>query len=520
MESTQVREDQEEHSPPKDDSRTGDERGQARGGFRRRHLTMIALGGIIGASLFVGAGSVINSVGPAAVLSYAIGGLLVVLVMRMLGEMATGRPTLGSFMEYARDGLGNWAGFAVGWLYWYFWVGVVAFEAVVAGKLFHGWFGGPDWLFALVFLMLLTVSNLMSLRAFGETEFWLASIKVATIIIFLVVAVLFVLGLWPNSTFSVANIGQDGFFAKGGWPVIHGVVIVIFSYFGTEIATMAAAESDQPAKAVAKTTNTVVWRILLFYVGSVTLLVMITPWQEIPATSSPFAAAFARFGLSGAEQVMNVVVLTAALSVLNSGLYSGSRMLFSLAKHGYAPRWVRDTSRRGVPWKAILLSTVVGYVAVGINYIAPDRVFRFIMDSAGAVALFVYLIIALSQLRLRSKMTTEERQGLKLKMWLHPWLGLATVAAIVAVIVSMGLAPDTRPQLWLSLLSVAALLLAYPLVARTARRRAHLERLAVPELPELPDAQEPDAEGMAATPAAHGSGDRQADKDGLRSSPS
>ncbi len=321
---------------------------------------MIALGGIIGASLFVGSGSVIHTAGPAAVLSYALGGVLVIFVMRMLGEMATAKPTLGSFMEYAREALGERAGFVVGWLYWYFWVGVVAFEAVVGGKLLGGWFHAPDWVFALVLMFILTATNLLSARSFGETEFWLASIKVATIIVFLSVGALFVLGLWPGSQLSVANIGKHGFIVNGGFSILQGVVVVIFSYFGAEIVTMAAAESEHPAKAVAKATNTVLWRILLFYVGSVALLLMITRWAEIPSNSSPFAAAFDRIGLPAAEQIMNVVVLTAALSVLNSGLYTASRMLFALANRGWAPSWAKDCNSRGVPWKAILLSTVVG----------------------------------------------------------------------------------------------------------------------------------------------------------------
>jgi GABA permease len=443
-----------------------------KGGLRQRHLTMIALGGIIGASLFVGSGSVIHTAGPAAVLSYALGGVLVIFVMRMLGEMATAKPTLGSFMEYAREALGERAGFIVGWLYWYFWVGVVAFEAVVGGKLLGGWFNAPDWVFALVLMFILTATNLLSARSFGETEFWLASIKVATIIVFLSVGALFVLGLWPGSQLSVANIGQHGFIVNGGFSILQGVVVVIFSYFGAEIVTMAAAESEQPAKAVAKATNTVLWRILLFYVGSVALLLMITPWTEIPSNSSPFAAAFDKFGLPAAGQIMNVVVLTAALSVLNSGLYTASRMLFALANRGWAPGWARDCNSRGVPWKAILLSTIVGYVAVAMNYVSPDQVFSFIMNSAGAVALFVYVIIALSQLSLRSRMTDDEKAALGLKMWLHPWLGIITVVGIVVIIFSMSLIESTRTQLWLSLISLGVLLVAYSITQRVRHRRA------------------------------------------------
>lgn len=435
--------------------------------LRPRHLTMIALGGIIGASLFVGSGSLIRAAGPASLLSYAIGGLLVFLVMRMLGEMSTHRPTVGSFMEYARDGLGNWAGFTIGWLYWYFWVGVVAFEAVVAGRILHGWMPAvPDWGFALGTMLLLIITNLLSLRSFGETEFWLASIKVFTIIVFLLLGTLAVLGLLPHSAGSVTNLTAHGFMPNGWASVLNGVAVVVFSYFGTEIVTMAAAESDQPAKAIARAMNTIVWRILIFYIGSIALLLMVIPWNELPAGVAPFATAFGKFGLDSAVQIVNGVVLTAALSVLNSGLYSGSRMLFALSRRGYAPQWVEHRSRSGVPWKAILLSTVVGYVAIAANYFAPAAVFDFIMNSAGCVALFVYAFIALAQWRLRNRMTAEERARLQLKVWLHPVFNIVVLAGIVVIITVMALSPSFAPQVWLSLATLGLLLAVYPIVRR------------------------------------------------------
>ncbi|MER6875978.1 amino acid permease, partial [Amycolatopsis sp. NPDC000673] len=252
--------------------------------LRSRHITMIALGGIIGASLFVGSGNVVRAVGPAAVISYLIGGLLVFLAMRMLGEMAAARPAIGSFMEYARVGLGEWAGYLVGWLYWYYWIGVIAFEAVVGGSVLGGWFPDvPQWVFSVVLLLFFTTTNLVSARSFGEVEYWLASIKVAAIIVFLAVGTLFAFGLWPKASFSIPNLWQHGGFAPNGWwPILSGVAIVIFSYFGTEIAVMAAAESEDPAKGVRQAVSTVIWRILLFFVGGVLLIVTIVPWNQLP----------------------------------------------------------------------------------------------------------------------------------------------------------------------------------------------------------------------------------------------
>ncbi|MFZ3565361.1 amino acid permease [Streptomyces sp. BH097] len=433
--------------------------------LRQRHVRMIALGGIVGASLFVGSGAVIHTVGPAAILSYALGGLLVILVMRMLGEMATASPTLGSFMEYARTSLGGWAGYTIGWLYWYFWVGVVAFEAVAGAKLLMLWIPGvPQWLFSLILMTLLTATNLVSTRSFGETEFWLASIKVVTIVVFLVAGTLFVLGLWPDATLSVGNVALDGFAPNGLSAILHGVVLVIFSYVGTEIVTIAAAESDNPVKSVVKATSSTVWRVIIFYVGSVTLLVMMTPWDRIPVETSPYAAAFGKMGVPAATTVINVVVLTSVLSVLNSGLYTASRMLFALQRNGWAPRWVAHRGRKGTPWKAILACTSVGYVAVAMSYVAPDTIFNFIINSAGAVGLFVYAIIAGSQLRMRRQLEREAPDRLKLRMWGYPYLSWATLAAIVVVLSSMLLVPDARSQLYLSVLSLAAILATYVLV--------------------------------------------------------
>ncbi|WP_329576468.1 MULTISPECIES: amino acid permease [unclassified Streptomyces] len=440
--------------------------------LRQRHVRMIALGGIVGASLFVGSGSVIHAVGPAAVLSYTLGGALVVLVMRMLGEMATASPTLGSFMEYAREYLGGWAGYAIGWLYWYFWVGVIAFESVAGAKLLVVWVPAiPQWVFSLILLLLLSGSNLASTRSFGETEFWLSSLKVVTIVTFLVTGALFVLGLWPGAGVSVGNIALDGFAPHGLPSILHGVVLVIFAYVGTEIVTIAAAESSDPVKAVVKATSSTVWRVVIFYVGSVTLLVMITPWHDIPTATSPYAAAFGKMGVPAAVTIINVVVLTTVLSVLNSGLYTASRMLFALQGHGWAPNWIADRNRRGAPWKAILASTAVGYIAVIMSYVAPDTIFDFIINSAGAVGLFVYAIIAGSQLRMRRRMERDSPEKLQLRMWCYPYLSWVTLAATLTVVGSMLLVDDARSQLYLSVLSLIIILATYPLVRRRTGAR-------------------------------------------------
>nr|WP_271394877.1 amino acid permease [Neomicrococcus lactis] len=449
--------------------------------LKPRHVTMITLGGIIGASLFVGSGNVIRAVGPAAILSYLIGGLLVFLAMRMLGEMAAARPAIGSFMEYARVGLGNWAAYLVGWLYWYFWVGVLAYEAVLGGETMHAWFTFlPAWTWSLILILIFIGTNAVSVRTFGEVEFWLASIKVIAIVVFLVAGTLFALGLWPNSTISISNLWSHGGFAPNGYTAAFtGVALVIFSYFGTEIAVMAAAESENPAKGIRQASTTIIWRILLFFVGAILVINMVIPWDELPkptdVTNAPFTLVFSLLGLPGAAVIMQLVIFTAVISVLNSGLYSASRMFAALADQGFAPKIISKRSKNGVPIFALLASTIGAVIATIVNFAAPESgVFDFIMNSAGLVALFVYVFIALTQMRIRQKMTKEEVANLKLKVWLHPWLNIVLFAAIAFVLVVMLSSESGRTQVWTSLIATVVLVLFWPLVRKNlAKRKPH-----------------------------------------------
>ncbi|SPM38795.1 L-asparagine transporter and related permeases [Mycobacterium numidiamassiliense] len=442
---------------------------QLRQGLSQRQLSMIALGGVIGAGLFVGSGVVIKDTGPAAFLTYALCGLLVVLVMRMLGEMAAANPSTGSFADYAATALGGWAGFSVGWLYWYFWVIVVGFEAVAGGKVLNYWFHAPLWLLSLCLMVLMTATNLFSVSSFGEFEFWFAGIKVATIVAFLGIGAAFILGLWPGHHGGFANLtAQGGFFPKGVGAVFAAIVVVIFSMVGAEIVTVAAAESRDPVLAVRRATRSVVARIAIFYVGSVFLLVVILPWNSVELGSSPYVAAFKHMGLAGADEAMNAVVLTAVLSCLNSGLYTASRMLFVLADRDQAPKALVKLSRRGVPSAAILFSSAIGFGCVLMSWLAPRTVFLFLLNSSGAIILFVYWLIALSQIVLRRRTPDDE---LALKMWFFPVLSILTLAGITAVLVQMAFDRSARSQLWLSLLSWAVVIGLY-LVGRARRARA------------------------------------------------
>jgi len=423
---------------------------------------MIALGGVIGAGLFVGSRVVIQSAGPAAAVSFLITGALVILVMRMLGEMAVAQPSVGSFYEYARSALGDFAGFLTGWMYWYFWVIVVAVEAIAGADLVRFWLPrAPQWLLSGLLLAAMTVSNLISVRAYGEFEFWLASIKVAAITLFLVVGALFVAGIWPGWTPHVANLSaHGGFMPHGILPVLTGAVAATGFYFGAEIVTIAAAEASEPAIAVARATNSVISRVLLFYVGSILLVVAIVPWNS-KGMATPYVSALNAIGLPGAAHLMNAVILTAVLSALNSGLYASSRMLFSLTRNGDAPLALARVSRRGVPRRAILAGTIFGFGAVIVSYVSPDLVFAYLVNSYGTVAIFVYLLIAVSELRLRRRLERERPESLTLRMWGFPYLTYLAIVGMVGILSAMAFIPDQRLPLALGVASLAGLMVVY-----------------------------------------------------------
>jgi GABA permease len=432
---------------------------------------MIAIGGVIGAGLFVGSSSGIRTAGPGILLSYALVGTMVVLVMRMLGEMSAANPTSGSFSAHADRALGRWAGFSIGWLYWFFWVVVLAVEATAGAVILEGWIPAvPQWGWALIVMVVLTATNLVSVGSYGEFEFWFAGIKVVAIAAFIVVGGLAVFGLLPGADTDKAGLSNltdhGGFLPNGAGAILIGVLLVVFSFMGSEIATLAAGETENPQKAVTKSTNSIIWRIGVFYLGSIFVVVTLLPWND-PSIKEKgsYVAALDSLGIAHAGQIMNFIVLTSVLSCLNSGLYTASRMAFSLGERGDAPRAFGRTNGRGVPMTAILASVVFGFVAVIFNYFFPEGVFLFLVNSSGAVALFVWLVICFSQLRMRRIIERETPEKLVVKMWLYPYLTWATIGLILFVLGYM--LTDTehgnREILLLSLL-VAAVVVGIALV--------------------------------------------------------
>lgn len=435
--------------------------------LRTRHMRMIALGGVIGAGLFVGSGVVIQATGPAAVLSFALTGALVVLVMRMLGEMASAYPAVGGFYEYNRLALGELAGFMTGWMYWYFWIIVVALEAVAGARLLTHWFPGvPSWQFTLALMTIFTLINLLSVRSWGETEYWFASIKVFAITLFLAIGVVVALGLWHGLPGGFANLSaHGGFMPKGFIPVLTGAVAATGFYFGSEIVTVAAAESAEPERAVAKATQSVVSRVLVFYVGSILVVVTLVPWTS-PGIVQPYVTALETLRVPAAAQIMNAVILTAVLSALNSGLFASSRMIMALARRGDAPRGVAQLNRRGVPVQAILMSTAFGYAAVIMNYISPEHVFAFLVDSYGTVAIFVYMLIAFAELGMRKRLEREAPERLRVRMWAFPALTIVAIVTMFAIVAAMAFMEDQRLPLLFGVLSALVMLCGYVLRRR------------------------------------------------------
>ena len=419
-------------------------------GLKQRHVTMLSIAGAIGAGLFIGSGHAIASAGPAAILAYIFSGTLVVLVMRMLGEMAVASPDTGSFSTYAERAMGRSAGFTIGWLYWWFWVLVIPIEAIAAAAILHAWFPAVQtWEFAIAVTALLTVTNLFSVARYGEFEFWFAMLKVIAVLGFIAIGGLALAGALPGREVSgVMELSKTfgGFMPNGMTAVIGAMLTTVFSFMGTEIVTIAAAESQNPAKQITRATNSVVWRMGIFYIVSVFLIISIVPWNDpMLREVGSYQRALELMNVPQAKMIVDIVVLIAVASCLNSAIYTASRMVYSLSKRGDGPQVLQKTSSSGVPYVAVLTSTAVGFLTTALNYFAPDEVFSFLLASSGAVALLVYLVIAVSQLKLRKKLN-ESGQHIAFKMWFYPWLSYLVIFCILSILTVMLMLPEHRME--------------------------------------------------------------------------
>ncbi|MET9554894.1 amino acid permease [Streptomyces sp. NPDC006645] len=442
-------------------------------GLKQRHLSMIALGGVIGAGLFVGSGAGIAAAGPSVVVAYGASGLLVMLVMRMLGEMSAANPASGSFSVHAERAIGPWAGFTAGWAFWVLLCVAVGLEGIGAAQIVSGWLPGtPEWAWVAGFMLVFLGTNLAAVKNFGEFEFWFASLKVAAIALFLVLGVLAILGVLPDTDApGTANLtGDGGFLPNGSEGLVIGLLASVFAYGGLETVTIAAAESRSPVQGVAKAVRTAMWRIALFYVGSMAVIVTLVPWDDpkiVEKGSGPYVAMLDRLAIPGAGQIMNVVVLVALLSAMNANIYGASRMARSLVVRGQGPR-VLGKVTGGVPRNAVLASSAFGFLCVLLSYWRPDDIFAWLLNMTGAVILVVWAFIAVSQLILRRRTEREAPERLVVRMWLFPALTWVALAGMATVFVLMLRQPDTRDQL----LATGVLTLGLAAIGAVRQRRA------------------------------------------------
>lgn len=422
-------------------------------GLKNRHIQMIALGGAIGTGLFYGSATVVKMAGPAITLSYLIGGIVIFFIMRALGEMAVAHPVSGSFSQYAYQYWGELPGFIAGWNYWFNYVVVGMAELSVVGTYINYWYPDiPTWLSALVCLVAVTLINTVHVKAYGEFEFWFAIIKVVAIIGMIVFGIAVI-------AFGIGNSGQPaglnnlwkhgGFFPNGFQGILLSLVLVMFSFGGVELVGITAGEAQNPDKTIPRAINQVVWRILLFYVGALAVILAIFPWNQIEATGSPFVQIFTYVGIPSAANLLNFVVLTAALSAYNSALYSNGRMLYGLAAQGNAPKIFGKLNSSGVPMTAILVSSAITLFAVLLSYLNPEKVFLYFMSLATISIIINWAAILIVQLKFRKE---QERQQItpKFQMPLYPATTYLSLAFLVLVVVIMAFMPDMRFSLYIA----------------------------------------------------------------------
>ncbi|MCG8922776.1 amino acid permease [Lentzea sp. CC55] len=405
---------------------------------------MIAIGGAIGVGLFLGAGGRLATAGPSLILSYALCGLAAFFVMRALGELVLHRPVSGSFVEYAREFIGPWAGFTSGWMYWVNWAMTGIAEITAVAIYMHKWFPDlPQWITALVALFVLVGINMLSVKLFGELEFWFSVIKVTAIVVFLVTGIGLVIAAADigGTTASVSNtLGHGGLFPAGFGVALMTLQAVVFAYSAIELVGIAAGETKDPEKIMPRAINGVVYRIAIFYVGSVLLLTMLLPWDHFTGTESPFVTVFSALGIPAVGDIMNAVVLTAALSSCNSGLYSTGRILRSLAQKGEAPAFTGKMNSRHVPYGGILFTGAAYLFGVVLNYTVPKEAFdiAIAVASLGVVSTWATLIIC--QLRLRKKAMAGEIERPSYRMPGAPYTSWGTLAFLALVIGQMAFA--------------------------------------------------------------------------------
>ncbi|MHC3490121.1 proline-specific permease ProY [Pectobacterium brasiliense] len=434
-------------------------------GLSTRHIRFIALGSAIGTGLFYGSASAIQMAGPSVLLAYLIGGVVAYIIMRALGEMSVHNPQSSSFSRYAQDYLGPLAGYITGWTYCFEML-IVAIADVTAFGIYMGvWFPAvPHWVWVLSVVLIIGAINLMNVKAFGELEFWLSFFKVATIIIMIAAGIGIIIwgignGGEPTGIHNLWSNG--GFFSNGVMGMILSLQLVMFAYGGVEIIGITAGEAKDPQKSIPRAINSVPWRILVFYVGTLFVIMSIYPWNQVGTNGSPFVLTFQHMGITAAAGILNFVVITASLSAINSDVFGVGRMLHGMAEQGHAPKVFSRISKRGIPWVTVVVMMMALLVAVYLNYIMPGKVFLVIASLATFATVWVWIMILFSQIAFRHRLSPDEVKALEFPLRGGIVTSVFGIVFLFFIIGLIGYFPDTRVSLYVGIIWILLLLVGY-----------------------------------------------------------
>lgn len=443
-----------------------------------RHIRLMALGSTIGVGLFLGSASAIQIAGPSILLGYLLAGIVAFIVLRTLGEMAVHEPVAGSFAAYANTYVGPLAGYMVGWGYWTYWIVVGIAEVTAVGIYMGIWFPEtPQWIWALSSILMMGLINLIAVKVFGEFEFWFALIKVVAIVAMIALGCSVIFFGFTNdwNPIGLANLWQHGgFFPNGISGMLLSLQMVLFAYVGIEMIGLSAGEAENPRKTIPMAIDSLAWRILIFYMGAIFVILAIFPWNEVGQQGSPFVVMFERIGLREAAGIINFVVITAALSSCNAGIFSGGRLLYALSVNGYAPSTFASLSKYGVPHRAVMATVAVCMTGVVLNYFVPDKAFQYIMAAVTFVGLMVWIAILITQIQFRRSLTKVQIAELAYRTPWWPYSSWFALAFIALVVVLMGFHEDARIALVLGPCLLAVYLAMFYIVG--LHRKTKLSR--------------------------------------------
>ncbi len=441
-------------------------------GLKDRHVQMIAIGGTIGVGLFLGSASAIQQAGPALALSYAIGGSMMFLIMRALGELLLYRPVSGSFSTYAEEFIGPWAGFVTGWSYWFMWAVTGMAQITAVGVYVHYFFPGiPQWVPALITLGVLYSANLFTVKLFGEIEFWFELVKVVTIIATIAIGltiILFKFGALGKSA-SFSNLWTPGgFLPFGALGVLLSLQMVMFAYQGLELIGVSAGETENPEHVLPHAINSVLCWMMVLYIGALLIIMSLVAWNQLSPSTSPFVFVFEKIGIPAGAEIINLVVISAAASSCNSGIFSNGRMLYSLARAGYAPQAFGKVSNWNVPAAGITASATIMLIGVALNYMVPERVFIYVTSISLVGSLWTWAMIVIAHLGYRKAVAIGETRPVAYRMPFSPYTNWFVVAFLILVAILLGLDEGTRVALYVAPIWFTILGIGYQLVKRCA----------------------------------------------------